>query len=254
MLERELRGLIMRLAGAMKSGTRRSGPWARRWRGGGRAGAEHFGTIISELTTALTRGFELHVLGHTVHHLLAALAPTVAPGDLDGAVPLLMPVLLEDIFGEPAEKREVDAIANSSKEARGTQSFHSFELLGATLGFVPNINLSCRRCTRVVSARVSGVDAARTWAPTASRTSTTRAVLRTLSAGLSGNPTLALQPCASTWRHARPTCPRRGRPVVSAPRRRQGRAARPAAAGTVLAQGGGRAGERATDSPLRASW
>ena len=107
-----------------------------------------------------------------------------------------MPVLLEDIFGEPAEKRGVDAIANSSKEACGTQSFHSFELLGATLGFVPNINLVVPPLhARVVSARVSGVDGSEdVGADSLKNIGNAREVLRTLSAGLGGNPSVALPP------------------------------------------------------------
>jgi U3 small nucleolar RNA-associated protein 20 len=258
-LERELRGLIMRLAGAMKSRDKALRAVGRETlaKVAVELGAEHFGTIISELKSSLTRGFELHVLGHTVHHLLAALAPSVRPGDLDGAVPLLVSVLLEDIFGEPAEKREVEAIANSMKEAKGTQSFRSFELLGATLGFVPNINLvvpPLHAC--VVNVRVSGVDGSEdVGADSLKNIGNAREVLRTLSAGLGGNPSVALPPlcvyvCGMLSTHlpkeegGGPSGSGTGEGAKAAPRR-------PAPAGTVL-QPKVEAGlvSGATDSPL----
>ena len=45
------------------------------------------------------------------------------------------------VAGEAAEKREVDAIANSMKEARATQSYRSFELLASVVSFAPHVNL-----------------------------------------------------------------------------------------------------------------
>ena len=258
-LERELRGLIMRLAGAMKSRDKALRAVGRETlaKVAVELGAAHFGTIISELKTSLTRGFELHVLGHTVHHLLAAVAPTVGPGDLDAAVPLLVSVLLEDIFGEPAEKREVEAIANSMKEARGTQSFRSFELLGACVGFVPNINLvvpPLHAC--VVSARVSGVDGSvDVGADSLKNIGNAREVLRTLSAGLGGNPSVELPPlCVYVCGMLSTHLPKEeGGGPSSTGAEGAGKAAprRPAPAGTVL-QPKVEAGlvSGATDSPL----
>jgi U3 small nucleolar RNA-associated protein 20 len=46
-------------------------------------GAPNFGAVLHELKTSLTRGFQIHVLGYSVHYLLAKLVPTLAPGALD---------------------------------------------------------------------------------------------------------------------------------------------------------------------------
>ncbi|RKO94831.1 hypothetical protein BDK51DRAFT_29883, partial [Blyttiomyces helicus] len=46
-------------------------------------GARFMPFIVKELEGALTRGYQLHVLGYTLHSLLAAVVPTVASGDLD---------------------------------------------------------------------------------------------------------------------------------------------------------------------------
>jgi U3 small nucleolar RNA-associated protein 20 len=81
----------------------------------------------------------MHVLGYSVHHLLGKLVPTVQPGELDYCAPSLVKILLEDIFGEAAEKKEIDEIASSMKEARATRSFSSFQLLASVVQFAPNV-------------------------------------------------------------------------------------------------------------------
>ena len=58
-------------------------------------------------------------------------------GELDYCSRPLINALLADIFGEAAEKKEVEAIASSMKEARATKSFASFELLSTVLTFTP---------------------------------------------------------------------------------------------------------------------
>ena len=63
-------------------------------------GPTHFGAVLHELRTSLRRGYELQVLGYTVHYILARLVPTLAPSDIDYCAPAIVKLLLDDIFGE----------------------------------------------------------------------------------------------------------------------------------------------------------
>ena len=47
----------------------------------------------------------------------------------------LVEVLCNDVFGEVAKEKDIQAIAQKGKEMRGTKSFDSFELLGKMIGF-----------------------------------------------------------------------------------------------------------------------
>ena len=61
-------------------------------------------------------------------------------GDADLHFPV-WPQVCHRLFGEAAEKKEVDAIANSGNvETRETKSYNTFELLASSTTFVPHIN------------------------------------------------------------------------------------------------------------------
>eukprot|EP00047_Mylnosiga_fluctuans_P015284 m.44907 g.44907 ORF g.44907 m.44907 type:complete len:2742 (-) comp5850_c0_seq1:279-8504(-) len=92
-------------------------------------GPFYFKFIVKELGDGLTRGFQRHVLGHATHSLLDALVPSCKMGDLDDSIPNLTPILIEDIFGEVSEEKEVAAIANKLKAAKKNMSFDSFGLV-----------------------------------------------------------------------------------------------------------------------------
>ena len=95
------------------------------------------GAVLHEMRTSLTKGFAVHVLGYSLHYLLMKLVPTIRPGELDYCADRIVRVLFDDLYGEAAEKKEVDEIATSIKEARATKSYASFELLASVVSLRP---------------------------------------------------------------------------------------------------------------------
>jgi len=86
--------------------------------------------VIKELKSGLTRGYQLHVLGYTVHYVLQGLGDNLPAGCLDDAVEECVAIFIDDVFGIQAEEKEEYQIAAKLKEARNTQSFDSFRILG----------------------------------------------------------------------------------------------------------------------------
>jgi len=94
-------------------------------------------SLVSLLRAVLQRGFQLHVLGYTVHAMLQRVigSSTDIEGALDGLVADVAPVLVDDIFGQAGEEKEVDAIASKAVETKKCKAYEGFELLarGVTL-------------------------------------------------------------------------------------------------------------------------
>ncbi|ORX41456.1 hypothetical protein BCR36DRAFT_339402 [Piromyces finnis] len=92
-------------------------------------GPAYFSFIVTELQTTLLRGYQLHVLGYTIHSLLYSLVPTLEPGNIDDCMEPLIDILINDIFGEVGDEREIEELRGKMREIKGTKSFDSFELL-----------------------------------------------------------------------------------------------------------------------------
>ena len=92
-------------------------------------GAKYFMFVVKELSGALQKGYQVHILGYSLHALLAVVVPRFLPGELDHCIPLIVPILLNDIFGLTGEEKEVEQIASKMKESRARKSFDSFELV-----------------------------------------------------------------------------------------------------------------------------
>jgi U3 small nucleolar RNA-associated protein 20 len=101
-------------------------------------GPKYFLFIVQELKSILTRGYQVPVLSYTVHSLLVGLAhppSALNPGDIDHCLSPLLEVLIEDILGETAESKEVEAVARATMEAKKNKSFDSFEMLARITTF-----------------------------------------------------------------------------------------------------------------------
>ncbi|TPX64406.1 hypothetical protein SpCBS45565_g05899 [Spizellomyces sp. 'palustris'] len=98
-------------------------------------GAEYLPFILKELEGALTRGYQLHVLGFTVHSLVSNMVPTVAAGQLDACVGNLIRICMADIFGDVGAEREVEELRGKMREIKVTKSFDSFELISQVVSF-----------------------------------------------------------------------------------------------------------------------
>ncbi|KAH9571647.1 hypothetical protein CY35_02G105300 [Sphagnum magellanicum] len=98
-------------------------------------GPRYLHYIAGVLKASLTKGFEVHVLGYTLNSLLVKLIPTVKPGEIDYCLEQLLGLLENDIFGEVAEEKTVEAIAGRMKETRHVRSFESVRLISQVITF-----------------------------------------------------------------------------------------------------------------------
>ncbi|KIW63105.1 hypothetical protein PV04_09981 [Phialophora macrospora] len=89
--------------------------------------------VVKEMRTALTRGYQLHVVSYTLHAILVALSPHSKHGDLDYCVEDLVPVIVDDIFGTVGQEKENQDYISSMKEVKSSKSFDSMELLARSV-------------------------------------------------------------------------------------------------------------------------
>ncbi|CAI5998509.1 unnamed protein product, partial [Closterium sp. NIES-64] len=98
----------------------------------GALGPAYLGYVIGMLRSALTRGFERHVLGFTLHALLLHAATThgrtMPPGALDYCLGECLAVAVEGLLGQVAEEREVDAVAAGVREKRQSRSLETVRI------------------------------------------------------------------------------------------------------------------------------
>ncbi|KAJ8609973.1 hypothetical protein MRB53_038813 [Persea americana] len=96
----------------------------------GLIGSSYLGFLLKELRGALSRGYQLHVLSYTVHHLLISAESSFENGDVDDCVPDLVAVALDDIFGVTGQEKEAEEYKTSMKEIKSSKSYDTFEILG----------------------------------------------------------------------------------------------------------------------------
>ncbi|KAI9336805.1 armadillo-type protein [Obelidium mucronatum] len=92
-------------------------------------GPVYFPFIIKELQSALLRGYQLHVLGFTVHHLLVGVTDTFRENGFETSVDMLARIFVNDIFGTLSDEREVQEMNGKLKEMKRSKSYDSFELV-----------------------------------------------------------------------------------------------------------------------------
>lgn len=90
-------------------------------------GARYVKFIINELKTALSRGSQIHVLGFTVHSILASM--NLDHGDLDESSEILMEIVMENMFGSTGQEKEADNYRTTMKEIKFNKSFDIAEIL-----------------------------------------------------------------------------------------------------------------------------
>lgn len=85
--------------------------------------------VLKELRTALTRGYQLHVLSYTLHTILLATAERRQVGDLDYCIQDLVKVIMDDTFGTVGQEKDNQDYVSSMKEVKSNKSFDSMEIL-----------------------------------------------------------------------------------------------------------------------------
>lgn len=97
-------------------------------------GSKYLETLLSHMTSLLTRGFQVHVLTITVHCLLDALKTTLKNGIMDKCLQYVLDVCLRDIFGQTGEEKEISKIGKRTQEAKPhNKSFLSLSICAANL-------------------------------------------------------------------------------------------------------------------------
>ncbi|CEG75265.1 hypothetical protein RMATCC62417_10338 [Rhizopus microsporus] len=118
-------------------------------------GPSYFNFFITELKAALTKGYELHVLGYTINALLLDMIPRLNVGDLDYCLQDLVNVLINDIFGGIGEEKDADEMTGKTKEAKSRRSPASFEQLAKIIHF-KNVGILLVPLKEIMSETESG--------------------------------------------------------------------------------------------------
>ena len=92
-------------------------------------GPKYFSFMLKELQAVLQRGYQLHVLGYTVHYLILSATSKFPPGAIDYCVHPIMKVILDDIFGKTGKDKDAEGYSNKMKEVKAKKSFDSVEQL-----------------------------------------------------------------------------------------------------------------------------
>ncbi|XP_078273235.1 small subunit processome component 20 homolog isoform X2 [Rhinoraja longicauda] len=97
-------------------------------------GSRYLLYLLKEMQSALTKGYQVHVLTYTVYMVLKSLMPKLSSGDLDPCIDNLITIFNHELFGEVAEEKEVKGIISKVMEARKSKSYDSYEILGRFIG------------------------------------------------------------------------------------------------------------------------
>ena len=94
-----------------------------------------FHVPLQALKSSLVKGFQKIVLPYSLNKLLTSVSQVWGVGEFDENIGLMVPIFLEDIFGETKEKKDVDRIKSLHKEAKFETSFNSFEIIASKITF-----------------------------------------------------------------------------------------------------------------------
>ena len=92
-------------------------------------GSGYFGSVLKELQSALQKGYQLHILGFTLHTLLLAAVANFSVGTLNYCIPQIMQSIFGDIFGQTGKEKDREGYTNKMKEVKGKKSYDSIELI-----------------------------------------------------------------------------------------------------------------------------
>ncbi|KAK4873532.1 hypothetical protein RN001_015561 [Aquatica leii] len=92
-------------------------------------GPVYLGPLLNEMTTILSRGYQVHVLIYTVHSVLVCLKDKYQPTDIDKVLLSVIDICKNELFGNLAEEKEVTKIGKKVMEAKLIKSFDTFQIL-----------------------------------------------------------------------------------------------------------------------------
>lgn len=92
--------------------------------------------VFYEMRSALSRGgLQRHILGYTVHYLLAILKSNdiLQPGDLDESAEVAFATVLDDIFGSAGEEKDNENYLTDAKEVKQHKSYDTAEIIASNV-------------------------------------------------------------------------------------------------------------------------
>lgn len=104
-------------------------------------GPEYFGFILRGLKSALTRGYQLHVLSYTMHSILLSVIPEFGQGTIDYCIPSMVEVIMDDIFGVTGQEKDAEDYTTQTKEIKSSKSQDSMELVSKTASITHLVDL-----------------------------------------------------------------------------------------------------------------
>ena len=97
--------------------------------------------IFDELKTQLHSGYQRYIMGYTCNFMINIInnnySETSSRLVFDFSLNLILPILIEELFGEVAEEKEIEELVKKYKEAKQTKAFNSFFVLGSKI-HLPN--------------------------------------------------------------------------------------------------------------------
>ncbi|KAI9738764.1 MAG: U3 snoRNP protein [Cirrosporium novae-zelandiae] len=104
-------------------------------------GPSYLGFLIKELRASLERGYQLHVLGFTLHAILVRICNTTNVGEFDQDLADVVTIILDDIFGATGQEKDAEDYISKMKEVKSHKSFDSVELLAKSVSIQNLIHL-----------------------------------------------------------------------------------------------------------------
>jgi len=92
-------------------------------------GPSYLAFILKALRTALQRGYQLHVLSFSMHHILVKLNDQLRPGDLDYCLPDIVDIIMDDTFGITGQEKDAEEYISQMKEVKSSKSFDSMDIV-----------------------------------------------------------------------------------------------------------------------------
>ncbi|KAF1916291.1 armadillo-type protein [Ampelomyces quisqualis] len=92
-------------------------------------GPGYLGFTLKALRTALQRGYQLHVLSYSMHHILVKLSDQLKPGDLDYCLSEIVDVIMDDTFGITGQEKDAEEYISKMKEVKSSKSFDSMDIV-----------------------------------------------------------------------------------------------------------------------------
>ena len=157
-------------------------------------------SVVEHLKVALTEGYKLHVRMATVHSILLALAEQLN-GQIEGKFrdrqaldlcwPVVMEIVMDDLFGSMREQRETEGIKRKYiKEAGGSKSTDALEIIARLLHFEPERVVEAGKSSSVHVVVGPFLDKLNAGDVAPSTISKIRECLNRVAVGLSRNPTV----------------------------------------------------------------